>query len=137
MKYQFILHGFLTIMVSNIGGIVYSKAIRKLVANEAGWRLLHSAGMMGGIMLLAFASFFDDITAGFPLLAKGLFGVILGSNYFFLAGMLIAAYTAARGVDKEEKGRGNKVVYTCYYIAALLGFVYTGVFIWLGMRRVM
>ncbi|NIG52989.1 hypothetical protein [Chitinophaga sp. Cy-1792] len=134
MNYTLLFHGFLTILIGNLSGIGYSKAIRKVIANESAWKLMHSASVMGGIMLLAFAPFFNGLTADFNYAVYLLYSIII-SNYCFAAGMLLAAFTGARGIDKKAPGSNNKIVYVFYYIAAILSLVYTMVFLFLIIKR--
>lgn len=128
MNYSLLLHGFLTFLAGNLSGIGYSKAIRKLIANEPGWKLMHSATVMGAIMLMVFAVFFNELTKDFAYAQYLLYSIVI-SNYCFAGGMLLAAFTSARGLDKKAPGRNNRIVYTLYYIAAILAFVYTIIFI--------
>ncbi|MCW3465035.1 hypothetical protein [Chitinophaga nivalis] len=134
MNYTLLLHGFLTMLIGNLAGVGYSKAIRNKIPNENGWKLLHTASVMGGIMLMVMAVFFNELTKDFRYAVYLFYSVIL-SNYCFAAGMLWAALTAARGLDKKEPGRHNRIVYIFYYIAATLSFVYTLVFIVLILNK--
>lgn len=84
---------------------------------------------------LAMATFFNDLTRGFNYAGALFYSVIL-SNYLFAAGMLLAAFTAKRGLDKKEPGKANRLVYVFYYIAAMLSFAYTIVFIFLIIQKI-
>ncbi|RFS20672.1 hypothetical protein DVR12_19120 [Chitinophaga silvatica] len=134
MNYSLLLHGFITLLIGNFAGVGYSKSIRKIIANENGWKLLHSATLMGSIMLMTFAVFFNDLTSGFRY-STYLFYAVIISNYCFVAGMLLAALSSARGLDKNEAGRNNKIVYWFYYVAAILSLAYTFIFIFLLTKK--
>lgn len=43
INYPLLLHGFLTLLAGNLAGIAYSRSIRKIIDNEHGWKIMHSA----------------------------------------------------------------------------------------------
>jgi hypothetical protein len=111
------LHGVLVLIVSLISGRWFSRAITT-GGNEVAWRVVHSGGSMGGIMLIAFSSLISIIVL--PLWATELFVwfIILGTWLFIIA-MIVAAITGQRGL----KGSGsltNRGVFSFYIIGALL-----------------
>ncbi|MTI33118.1 hypothetical protein [Xanthovirga aplysinae] len=130
MNKYLILHGLLMILIGNLGGIGYSKAIRKIIKNEGSWRVFHTASFTGGVLLIAFSSFFDKLTSSYSYSTLLLCGIIL-SNYLFIIGMFLAAIFGKRGIDKKDKGVINILIYCIYFFASLLSFSYLVILIYL------
>jgi hypothetical protein len=114
------LHGVLALTVSLVSGRWFSKAITT-GGNEVAWRVVHSGGSMGGIMLIAFSSLVPIIVL--PQWGAELFvwSIVFGTWLFIIA-MIVAAITGERGL----KGGGslvNRGIYSCYFVGALLSLV--------------
>jgi len=90
------LHGVLALIVSLVSGHWFSKAITT-GGSEVAWRVVHSGGSMGGIMLIAFSSLIPIMAL--PLWATLLFVwfIILGT-WLFIVAMIVAAITGQRGL---------------------------------------
>lgn len=117
------LHGVLVLIVSLVSGRWFSKAITT-GGNEVAWRVMHSGGTMGGIMLIAFSSLIPLIAL--PQWGIGLFvWSIIAGTWFFISAMMAAAITGERGLT----GGGsliNRSVRYCYVIGALLSLAGCG-----------
>jgi len=120
------LNGVLVLIVSLISGRWFSKAI-KSGGNEVAWRVVHSGGSMGGIMLIAFSSLV-------PLLALSklnstlfVWFSIIGTWLFVIA-MTVAAITNERGL-KSQGSLTNKGVYFTYMFGAVFTLVGCGLLV--------
>lgn len=111
------LHGVLVLVVSLVSGRWFSKAINT-AGNEVAWRVVHSGGSMGGIMLIAFSSLMPIIEL--PQWGVELFvwTIIIGTWLFIIA-MVVAAITGERGLINNGT-LINRCIYCCYFIGALL-----------------
>ncbi len=124
-------HGVLVLIVSLVSGRWFSKAIIT-GGNDVAWRVVHSGGSMGGIMLIAFSSLVPIIVL--PQWASTLFIwlMILGTWLFIIA-MLIAAITGERGL-KTGGSLINRGVYFSYLIGALFSLIGCGLLL-VGLYR--
>lgn len=117
------IHGVLVLVVSLISGRWFSKAITS-GGNEVAWRVVHSGGSMGGIMLIAFASLIPHLVL--PMWAVSLFmwSIILGTWLFIIA-MIVAAITGDRGL-KAGGSLYNRGVYFGYMFGAIFSLAGCG-----------
>jgi len=111
------LHGVLALIVSLVSGRWFSKAITT-GGNEVAWRVVHSGGSMGGIMLIAFSSLLPVIVLPHWGVQLFVWSIIAGT-WFFIIAMIVAAVTGERGLTS-----GGSLINRCvkygYVIAALL-----------------
>ena len=117
------LHGVLALIVSLVSGRWFSRAITT-GGNEVAWRVVHSGGSMGGIMLIAFSSLIPILVLPQWATTAFVWSIILGTWLFIIA-MIIAAITGERGL----KGGGslvNRGVYFCYIVGAFLSLIGCG-----------
>lgn len=116
LEIQLALHGSLILAVSMASGRFFAKVIRA-EQNEAPWRLVHSAGSMGGIALIAIAGVFDHISLPGMLLNFFVWLFITGM-WVFLLGMITAAVSGERGFKPQSSNTG-KTVYVLYVVGAV------------------
>lgn len=117
------IHGVLVLVVSLMSGRWFSKAITS-GGNEVAWRVVHSGGSMGGIMLIAFSSLLPHLVL--PQWAVSLFiwTIILGTWLFIIA-MIVAAITGERGL-KAGGSLINRGVYFGYMFGAIFSIAGCG-----------
>ncbi|MCK5387251.1 MAG: hypothetical protein KAJ39_08690 [Gammaproteobacteria bacterium] len=116
-------HGVLILTVSLVSGGWFAKAIITK-GNEVAWRVVHSGGSMGGIMLIAFSSLVPVMVL--PQWAETLFvwSIIL-SAWLFIIAMIVAAITGERGL-KTGGSLINRGVYYFYIFGSLFSLVGCG-----------
>jgi hypothetical protein len=125
------LHGVLVLIVSLISGRWFSKAITSK-GNEVAWRVVHSGGSMGGIMLIAFSSLLPILVLPKWGIEVFIWSIILGTWAFVIA-MIIAAVTGERGLVWGGSVL-NRGVYTGYLMGAFLSLLGCG-FLLAGLIR--
>lgn len=117
------INGVLILTISLISGGWFANAITTK-GNEVAWRVVHSGGSMGGIMLIAFASLLPLVVL--PQWAETLFLCsITLSAWLFIIAMIAAAITGQRGL-KPGGSLINRGVYYFYIIASILSLVGCG-----------
>jgi hypothetical protein len=113
-------HGVLVLLVSLVSGRWFAKAII-IRGNDVAWRVVHSGGSMGGIMLIAFSSLLPIIVL--PRWATTLFiWLIILGTWLFIIAMLTAAITGERGL-KSGGSLINRGVYFSYVFGALFSLI--------------
>ncbi len=130
-----ILHGAILSLLASLGGGVYGRMIVARGATEEqrqAWRLVHSAGSLAGVALVA-------LGAAVPVLAPSpeargvLVWSALATGYLFLLGMVVAAVTGQRGL-RPGGSPGNQVVYAAYVLGSVATLVLWGALIWAAVR---
>lgn len=114
------LNGVLTLTVSMLAGRWYAKAILTN-GNDVAWRVVHSGGSMGGIMLVAFASVLSHTVLS-DFWRDSFTVSIISGTWLFILGMFAAAISGHRGLHSAGSRR-NKLVYTAYLGAAALSLL--------------
>ncbi|KPJ91344.1 MAG: hypothetical protein AMJ53_11880 [Gammaproteobacteria bacterium SG8_11] len=114
------LHGVLILLVSLISGRWFSRAITT-GGNEVAWRVVHSGGSMGGIMLIAFSSLLPIIALPRWATESFVWSTVAGIWFFVLA-MIVAAITGERGL-KSGGTLVNRSIYCCYFIGAFFSLI--------------
>lgn len=114
MHLHFILHGGIILLLGLITGFPYTRAIIKCSGTEAAWRLVHSASSMGGIWLIAMGVVFVLLSTPVWLSWAWLISSVL-SVYAFFIGMLAAAITGKRGLEK----RNSKIDFRIHLLYSL------------------
>ena len=104
-------NGVLILTVSLISGGWFAKAIN-IRGNEVAWRVVHSGGSMGGIMLIAFSSLVPVIVMPQWSMTILVWSVIL-SAWLYIIAMIVAAITGERGL-KTGGSVINRGVYYFY-----------------------
>jgi hypothetical protein len=125
------LHGAIVLMVGLLGGLAFSRAIQS-GKGEVAWRVVHSGGCMGGVMLLAAAGVLRFVALppwGLLLFA----GLVVGGTYTLVAGMVVAAWTGDRGLGGGGS-RANRVVHLLYLVGTVATLAGNGLLI-LGLAR--
>jgi len=120
------LHGVLALTVSMVCGRWFSKAIITQ-GNEVAWRVVHSGGSMGGIMLIAFSSLIPLVQLSNTLISFFVYAIITGTWLFILA-MITAAVTGERGLINSG-ARSNKFVFIGYMVASVCTLIGCGLLI--------
>lgn len=117
------LHGVLILTVSLISGGWFAKAINTR-GNDVAWRVVHSGGSMGGIMLIAFSSLVPIIVLPRWSVTVFVWSVIL-SAWLFIIAMMVAAISGERGL-KTGGSLINRGVYYLYLFGALFSLIGCG-----------
>ena len=117
MVYYFILNGVLALFVSVVGGFAFAKAIKSNPQREVAWRVVHSGGSMGGIMLMVFGCAWQYISLGTYECLVG--WSLIVSTQLLIVGMFLAAITGKRGLRSESTGV-EKIVYVLYAAGGIL-----------------
>ena len=125
------LHGVLILTVSLTSGSWFAKAINTK-GNDVAWRVLHSGGSMGGIMLIAFSSLVSIIVLPQWLVTFFVWSIIL-SAWLFIIAMIAAAITGERG-SKIGGSVMNRGVYYFYFVAGLFSLIGCGLLL-IGLYR--
>src|SRR5262245_25674157 len=100
-------------MVGLLGGLAFARAIQK-GERDVAWRVVHSGGCMGGVMLLAVAGVLRYValpTWGQVLLVA----LLAGGTELLVAGMVVAAWTGDRGLAGGGS-RANRAVHLLYVL---------------------
>ena len=118
LTYSF--HGLIILLIGMIGGFFQSKAIKSNNGREVAWRVVHSGGCMAGVMLIAHGLIIERLS--WEKSEKMLyFSCLLAGTYFLIVGMVVAAMTGARGIDRESReGLNGKLVSILYKLGAIL-----------------
>lgn len=118
------LNGVLILLVSLISGRWFSRAITTK-GNEVAWRVVHSGGSMGGIMLIAFSSLVSLLVLSPWAMVVFVWSSIAGTWLFILA-MIAAAVTGERGLTNGGS-LINQGIYHTYIVAAFSSLVGCGI----------
>ncbi|MFO0845812.1 MAG: hypothetical protein U0797_26090 [Gemmataceae bacterium] len=114
-------HGAVVLLIGLLGGLGFARAIRT-GKNEVAWRVVHSGGAVAGVMLLSLAALLP--LAALPTWAVALtVWALVGGTYLFVLGMVVAAVTGERGLERGGS-RANRWVNRLYRagtVASLLG----------------
>lgn len=123
------INGIIILFEGVMGGFWFASAIKRQTGREVAWRVVHSGGSMGGIMLMAFAAVWHmfDFKGYGKVLALG---QIISAHLFMLA-MIAAAVTGIRGL-RSGTAFLEKAIYITYGIAALISVLsFIGIFLFL------
>ena len=101
---RFVLHGGIILMLSQLGGFVFARAIRS--GDSDRWRMSHAACSAGGVLLIALAPVAPHLAIGTTLLAS----LWIGSTYALCVGTVVAAITGRRGIESGGPPM-NQIVY--------------------------
>jgi hypothetical protein len=109
---RFVLHGGIILMLSQLAGLAFARAIRN--GNSDRWRMSHAACSAGGILLVAVAPVAPHLA-----IDKTLFAIAwIGSTYALCVGTVVAAISGHRGIASSAPLM-NRLVYALYLIGAL------------------
>lgn len=126
MDIYYFLNGLIILMVGLLGGFPFAKVIKRQPEKVVAWRVVHSGGSMGGVMLIAIGAIVQRVLMS-PLTSHLIFWGFIISTYALVAAMVVAAFTGERGVgDRKEKSTVWKVVYYAYGLGAILSIFATG-----------
>jgi hypothetical protein len=120
MEFLLLFNGIVILLVGVLSGFAFSNAIQNKPEKEVAWRVVHSGGSMGGIMLLALSAIWDKLGLKNWEFSVGL-GLLL-STYFLVIGMVLAAISGKRGLDSKSTGAG-KIVFLLYAIGSGLSSI--------------
>lgn len=124
-------NGVLVLIASLVSGRWFSKAI-KSGGNDVAWRVVHSGGSMGGIMLIAFSSLIPLLVL--PKLGSTLFvWFTISGTWFFIIAMTSAAITGERGL-KSGGSLTNQGIYYTYMLGAVFTLAGCGLLL-VGLYR--
>jgi uncharacterized membrane protein len=130
MEFLLLFHGLIVLFACVTAGFAFSKAIRHQPESEVAWRVVHSGGSMGGIMLMAFSAVWGKLNLNDWSFYLG-YGLLI-STYLLVLGMFIAALTGKRGLNSQAQGI-EKLVFICYGVGGTLSTVSLGgIIIFLG-----
>ncbi|WP_020529815.1 hypothetical protein [Flexithrix dorotheae] len=116
-------HGLLILLIGLVGGFFQSKAIKSNNGREVAWRVVHSGGSMAGVMLIALSLIVERLNWEESERILYLFCLLAGT-YALVVGMVVAAITGARGIDKESRiDLNGKLVSMLYKLGAILTFL--------------
>jgi hypothetical protein len=118
------INGVSVLLVSLISGRWFSKAITTQ-GNEVAWRVVHSGGSMGGIMLIAFSSLVSLLVLPHWAMSLFVWSTIIGIWLFILA-MIAAAVTGERGLTNGGT-QINRGVYHTYIVASFSSLLGCGI----------
>ncbi len=117
---QLIIHGAINGLISAFAGIPYAKSIiQKKDEAERAWKLVHSAGSMGAILILAISSILNRFVS--PHIEIIFYSTLI-CGYGFMLGMIVAAKTGNRGLISGS-AFPNRLANISYRIAALATIV--------------
>ncbi len=121
---HYFLHGLLILMIGQLGGFPFAKAIKRKDGSEVAWRVVHSGSSMAGIMLIAIGGLINRLSVS-PLINSIILWGIVASTYLFIIGMIIAAVSSQRGIGnaREKHTTTWKMVYYLYGIGAFLSIL--------------
>jgi hypothetical protein len=111
------VHGAVILMVGLVSGLPFARAIRsdhRVVA----WRVVHSGGCMGGVMLLAVAGILKLVALP-PWAVTLLIALLIAGTYLLVIGMVIGALTGDRGINAGGSP-WNRTVHWLYGIGTVL-----------------
>lgn len=114
------LNGMLALSISMIGGRWYSHAI---LTNhkEVAWRVVHSSGIMAGIMLIVFSSLIPHVRlSGFWL--NSFIWLIISGTWLFIIGVFTAAISGQRGL-RTGTNLVNRLIYYAYLSASIFSLL--------------
>jgi len=131
LKTQLAFHGVLILTICVFAGRFFARAINNQ-SREVAWRVVHSGGSMGGVMLIAFASVLD--LAYLPYAASNAFVwfIVLGT-WALVIGMIAAAVTGERGLRWGASSIGRSI-YAVYVVGAISSLVGCGILVF-GLAR--
>lgn len=114
-----ILHGAVISLLASLAGFVYGRTLVRSGDSEhqrQAWRLVHSAGSLAGVALVALGAAVP-VLAPSPAALGVLFYSALATGYLFLLGMGAAALSGERGL-RPGGSVGNQVAYGAYLAAS-------------------
>jgi hypothetical protein len=130
-----ILNGAILSVLASLGGAVYG---RMLIAHSAtdqqrqAWRLVHSAGSLIGVALVALGAAFPALELD-PVLSGLIVWSGIATGYLFLLGMVVAALSGQRGLQPAGSP-GNQLVYAAYLAGSVATLVLWAAVIWAALR---
>lgn len=117
MHLYYSFHGLLILLVGLLSGFPFAQSIKSKNGREVAWRVVHAGGASAGLMLIAVGVITQQFELG-PLNAFIYYLFIFGT-YTLVGGMVLAAITGQRGLDKKNHNIYNKIVYILYGLGAI------------------
>jgi hypothetical protein len=135
---HYFLHGLIILMIGQLGGYPFAKAIKKKNGREVAWRVVHSGSSVAGIMLIAIGGLINRLSVSSLTNSLILWGIVI-STYLLVIGMIIAAVSGERGIgnSKEEHNGTWKIVYYLYGFGAFIPIISLGILIFACLNNLL
>lgn len=124
MDLLLIKHGLLMAVIGILAGLPFTRAISKKKENQEQWRIVHLAGILGGVFLIALGLIYHLLPLNKDI--SWIIGfLIIVSNWLFTIGMIISGLSGERGLSPKSKKPAGRVIFILYCIASLLSTIGT------------
>ena len=112
------LHGAVVLLAGLLCGLPFGAVVAR-AGDEAAraWRVAHAGGAALGVMLIAIAAVLPRLSLGDGLASLLAWSLIVAA-YSFMAGVVLAALTGARGLTVAGPA-ANATVFAAYLVGAV------------------